>query len=429
MTTDIPEDQSLVLRLLARALATQQGASGVVTREVLDAKDVEPIAASLKGAEALFEGGLIDGVEMAEESFPVRVTRITPEGRAVLRALRQKDRDSVLVALYEATGGDTMLDMSRKELVQLLRIPYADFSAAEDLLLDQSLVSGTMGGIDGTISLTSDGVVKAEEILDVESEMTGSPTTTNNVPGQLLDVLEAELKAMEREPWSSTAKGWKLKAMDVLKRIGVGDDLVRQIENIDFSPYEKPQGVQFAPSGWEEIFEQAKADALQVLEATRFRLELNKTLAVPASVTVTQNKGPIFIGHGGSPLWRELKDFISDRLRLDVDEFSRVATAGVHTSQRLEEMLQSASMAFLVMTAEDELAGGAMTPRLNVVHEAGLFQGRLGFRKAIVLLEDGCQEFSNIHGLGQIRFPKGDISAKFEEVRRVLEREGILDSV
>jgi predicted nucleotide-binding protein len=62
-----------------------------------------------------------------------------------------------------------------------------------------------------------------------------------------------------------------------------------------------------------------------------------------------------------------------------------------------------------------------------VVHEVGLFQGKLGFAKAIVLLEDGCQEFSNIHGLGQIRFPRGDIGAKFEEIRRVMEREGLLE--
>jgi hypothetical protein len=66
-----------------------------------------------------------------------------------------------------------------------------------------------------------------------------------------------------------------------------------------------------------------------------------------------------------------------------------------------------------------------MHPRANVIHEAGLFQGRLGFEKAIILLEYGCAEFSNIHGLTQIRFPKDNISACFE-VRRVLERERIL---
>ena len=62
-----------------------------------------------------------------------------------------------------------------------------------------------------------------------------------------------------------------------------------------------------------------------------------------------------------------------------------------------------------------------------MIHEAGLFQGRLGFKRAIILLEDGCEEFSNVHGLGQIRFPSENVSAVFEDVRRVLEREGLSD--
>jgi predicted nucleotide-binding protein len=136
----------------------------------------------------------------------------------------------------------------------------------------------------------------------------------------------------------------------------------------------------------------------------------------------------IFIGHGRSPAWRELKDFLNERLGLAWEEFNRISPAGVSHTSRLQEMIDSASFAFLVLTAEDEQKDETMNPRLNVVHEAGLFQGRLGFAKAIVLLEDGCEEFSNIHGLGQIRFSAGKISSCFEEVRRVLEREGMLSA-
>lgn len=78
------------------------------------------------------------------------------------------------------------------------------------------------------------------------------------------------------------------------------------------------------------------------------------------------------------------------------------------------------------MTGEDEQPDGKLRARMNVIHEAGLFQGRLGFTKAIVVLEDGCEEFSNIQGLGQIRFPKGKIKACFDEIRQVLEREGVI---
>ena len=134
----------------------------------------------------------------------------------------------------------------------------------------------------------------------------------------------------------------------------------------------------------------------------------------------------VFIGHGQSPIWRELKDFIEDRLGLPVDEFNRVSTAGVPTTGRLSAMMETAAIGLLVMTGEDELSDGQLRARENVVHEAGLFQGRLGFERAIVLLEEGCKEFSNITGLGQIRFPRNNISSAFEEIRMVLEREGIL---
>jgi predicted nucleotide-binding protein len=130
----------------------------------------------------------------------------------------------------------------------------------------------------------------------------------------------------------------------------------------------------------------------------------------------------IFIGHGRSQDWRELKDFLTDRLHLSWDEFNRVPVAGKTNVSRLSEMLDQACFAFLVMTAEDETPDGKYNARLNVIHEAGLFQGRLGFDKAIILLENGCEEFSNVHGLCQIRFENGKIGSIFEEVRRVLEK-------
>lgn len=134
----------------------------------------------------------------------------------------------------------------------------------------------------------------------------------------------------------------------------------------------------------------------------------------------------VFIGHGRSPVWRDLKDFLQDRLKLSYDEFNRVPVAGLTNTERLKQMLDSAAVALIVMTAEDELAGGATQARMNVIHEVGLFQGRLGFDRAVVLLEEGCEEFSNINGLGQIRFPKGNVAAKFEDIRQFLEREGLL---
>ena len=46
----------------------------------------------------------------------------------------------------------------------------------------------------------------------------------------------------------------------------------------------------------------------------------------------------IFIGHGRSPAWLELKNFLEQRLGLPVVEFNMESPAGVSTSERLEQM-------------------------------------------------------------------------------------------
>ena len=151
---------------------------------------------------------------------------------------------------------------------------------------------------------------------------------------------------------------------------------------------------------------------------------------IDGAVSAGADKGmnrKIFIGHGRSLVWHQLKSFLDDRLQLACDEFNAEAAAGLSTTTRLQTMLNNASFAFLVMTAEDVHADDTYHARENVIHEAGLFQGRLGFERAIILLEEGCAQFSNIHGLTHISFPKNNLEPAFEKIRQVLEREGVQD--
>ena len=141
--------------------------------------------------------------------------------------------------------------------------------------------------------------------------------------------------------------------------------------------------------------------------------------------TVNSENKKIFIGHGRSHIWRALKDFIEGELKLPYEEFERISTAGKSINNRLEEMLEESCIAFIIMTGEDEQPDGSLRARENVIHEVGLFQGRLGFEKAIILLEDGCARFSNIEGLIYLSFPKGNIKAAFENIREVLKTHNI----
>ncbi len=182
---------------------------------------------------------------------------------------------------------------------------------------------------------------------------------------------------------------------------------------------------------YEEELENKKRMLTEILSEHKRLANTQLSLTEDGKPVTEQASRPtskkVFIGHGGTSVWKDLKDFIQDRLKLPWDEFNRVPVAGTTNIARLSEMLDAAAIAFLVMTGEDEQADGKLQARMNVVHEAGLFQGRLGFKRAIVLIEDGCEEFSNIQGLGQIQFPKSNIKAAFEEIRQVLEREGILE--
>jgi hypothetical protein len=131
----------------------------------------------------------------------------------------------------------------------------------------------------------------------------------------------------------------------------------------------------------------------------------------------------IFIGHCRSPQWRDLKDHLHEKHRLSVDAYETGARAGYSITEFLENVQRDATFAILVHTAEDEDSSGGMHARENVVHETGLFQGRLSFRRAIVLREDGCREFSNLAGIQEIRYSKGNIRETFGEVLATIKRE------
>ena len=138
----------------------------------------------------------------------------------------------------------------------------------------------------------------------------------------------------------------------------------------------------------------------------------------------TLTKKPnVFLGHGRSQQWRDLKDHLQDQHNYEVIAYETGARAGHAVRDILEEMLKTSDFALLVMTGEDETSALDLNPRMNVVHELGLFQGRLGFHRAIVLLEKGTKEFTNINGVHQIRYAKGNIKETFGDVLATLRRE------
>jgi predicted nucleotide-binding protein len=131
----------------------------------------------------------------------------------------------------------------------------------------------------------------------------------------------------------------------------------------------------------------------------------------------------VFIGHGRSAAWRDLKDHLQDKHGFTVEHYESGARAGHTIRDILEDMVSKSSIAVLVLTGEDEQKDGLFRPRQNVIHEAGLFQGRLSFSRAILLIGDGVEKFSNVDGIQHISFTKGNIKETFGEVLATIRRE------
>ncbi|GAA1323053.1 hypothetical protein GCM10020360_28240 [Nonlabens tegetincola] len=136
----------------------------------------------------------------------------------------------------------------------------------------------------------------------------------------------------------------------------------------------------------------------------------------------TEVKPKIFIGHGRNEQWRALKEHLQDHHGFSVRAFETGSRAGHTIRDILDSELDNANFAFIVMTGEDEQGDGALRARQNVVHEAGLFQGKMGFDRAIIVLEEGVENFSNVDGVQYIPFARGNIREAFGDAAATIKR-------
>ena len=131
----------------------------------------------------------------------------------------------------------------------------------------------------------------------------------------------------------------------------------------------------------------------------------------------TMHGSKVFIGHDGrSHAWRAVKDHLEAKGFI-VEEFERAGVAGKQVKDRLEEMMEGAGWAVLVITARDT---GNGTVSANVIHEIGYAQGRLGWEKAIILLQGGCELPSNLSGTVRLGFKDENVKSVFADLIKAL---------
>jgi len=212
------------------------------------------------------------------------------------------------------------------------------------------------------------------------------------------------------------------------------DDVFLFIENIDkfFNKYRSRSGSGYTYIPPEQISKNKTivielnrlASKLKNASEEKIEEERKKIKSKPRKKST--GEGKIFIGHGRSKLWARVQLFLSEELKLDTLTFESESRTSESIVNILEQFLDQASFAVLIFTAEDETSNGNLRARQNVIHEAGLFQGRLGFDKVIILKENRTEEFSNIAGLQYIPFSDQNIEQTFYELERKLKKSGLI---
>lgn len=140
---------------------------------------------------------------------------------------------------------------------------------------------------------------------------------------------------------------------------------------------------------------------------------------------VSKNTQRIFLGHGRSEVWRRAEPLLRDR-KLAYEAWESNPRTGKHNIEVLKGLLNSCGFAIIVVTAEDPMSQGGLRARQNVIHEIGLFQGKLGFEKVALLLQEGVEGFTNIDGLQVIQFSESRLEQAFYGLECVLKREKYL---
>ncbi|MGF7239335.1 MAG: PfkB family carbohydrate kinase [Frankia sp.] len=133
----------------------------------------------------------------------------------------------------------------------------------------------------------------------------------------------------------------------------------------------------------------------------------------------------IFIAHGGDPQWLAVKDYLEQEFAAPIYSFESGVWGSSQISSVLNEYLSVCSLAICVLTVEDLIERGRGFARQNVVHELGLFQGRYGQDRVIILVEEGCQFLPDIGSTPPLNFARKAIKQTFWSVKEELLRKGI----
>lgn len=141
----------------------------------------------------------------------------------------------------------------------------------------------------------------------------------------------------------------------------------------------------------------------------------------PSKIPNTKN---VFIIHGHDELnTRRLSDLLRDDFELNPIAIFLKPGMSRSIVEKFEDEARFCSFAFALFTKDDLIVKDEekyYQARPNVIFESGWFLGRLGISRIILLLQNGTNLHSDLHGILRIQFEK-NITEKYPEIKSELK--------
>jgi predicted nucleotide-binding protein len=148
-----------------------------------------------------------------------------------------------------------------------------------------------------------------------------------------------------------------------------------------------------------------------------------RALNVASAPSIPPSGKNVFIIHGHDELNTKRLTLLLQN-NLHVNPMIIISKPGMSRPliEKYEDSASLCSFAFALVTPDDQIAspiGDYHQARSNVIFELGWFVGRLGKHRVAILLKEGTEIHSDIHGVSRIQF-RDNVEEKFLEIQREL---------
>jgi len=203
-------------------------------------------------------------------------------------------------------------------------------------------------------------------------------------------------------------RSWKAKVDAVVRAVlGADSETLREFREVRYHV-----GIWTGAPGENErdarYFASQVGVAAALIDAAIYELELRNDQREGGSVADgTAADGPIFVVHGRDDARKyELIRLLDRAVEREAIVLHEQASRGDTILEKLERHAEVASFAIVLLTSDDEgrLRGDStrqlrLRGRQNVILETGVFIGRLGRSRVVILQDPDVEQPSDLHGL------------------------------